>query len=187
MSPTKISYVPTGSEMRIADRLLFLRYALPCAGTFVTRGRVTQEYVDNLITRVSEGRVPSEDVESMFMVANVMCTRIATRMHKKSIDSDVIREYFLFNHSKVVDDRFELMRDFNPIDCKTYAGTVTDVHEGYATVETALGRKKYRTVFERDIKPGENVVVHFDFIVETISEDTAGRMNAARATYEKRE
>lgn len=185
MCAAKKDYVPTGNEMTIVDRLLFLKYALPCAGTLVKRGGVSQDYVDRLILQVSRGSEPDRGAERMFVVANVMCTRIAKEMHKKSVDSEVIRNYFLFNHSKVVDDRFDLMKDFNPVDCKTYAGKVIDVHDGYATVETVLGRKKYNTIFEKGVKKNDDVVVHFDFIIEKILPETAEKMNEMRAAYEK--
>ena len=158
------------------DRLLFLKYALPCAGTLVKRGKVTQEYVDSLIKLVSEGRVPEENAEAMFKVANAMCEHIAARMGKSSIDAEVIRDYFLMEHSKVVDERYELMRDFDPSACKTYSGKVLGVGEGTALVETSRGRKEYKTVFEKGVREGDVVAVHFDFIVEKIPPSLARRM-----------
>ena len=166
--------------MRIDDRLLFLRYALPCAGTLVKRGTVTQEHVDNLIKLVSEDRLPEEGAESIFKVANAMCTVIALRMGKKTIDAEVIRQYFLLEHSKVVDDRFELMGDFNPVDCKTYAGKVISRGVGSAVVETVLGRKVYKTNFADNAKPSDDVVVHYDYVVEKLDRETVEKMNKAR-------
>jgi len=171
--------------MKIKDRLLFLKYALPCASTLVRRGIVSQDYVDSLIALVSENKVPREDAESLFRVANVMCASIAKRSGKNLIDAGVIREYFLLEHSDVVDDRFELMKDFNPVDCKTYAGKVIEVSGGSALVETASGKKRYKTIFVKDIKKKEIVAVHFDFIVEKIPELLAEKMN--KVVHEKRD
>ena len=162
--------------MKIEDRLLFLRYALPCASTLVKRGNVTQEYINRLIVLVSQGKVPKEDVENMFKVANAMCESIAERMGKSAIDADVIRQYFLLEHSKVVDDRYQLMKDFNPVDCRVYAGRVLKVNDGYALVKTRLGKKLCSTVFAKKVKKGEEVAVHFDFIVEKIPAELARRM-----------
>ncbi len=160
------------------DRLLFLRYALPCAGTLVKRGNVSKEYIDSLVGMVAEGIPPTENAEQMFKVANAMCDSVADRMRKPSVDAEVIRRYFLFEHSKVVDDRFELMKDFNPVDCRTYAGKVVDMAGESAVVETILGRKRYRTPFVRDLKEGEDVVVHFDFVVERLPTDVASEKRA---------
>jgi hypothetical protein len=164
------------------DRLLFLRYALPCAGTLVKRGKVTSEYIEGLVEQVSRNSAPKEDAEAMFKVANTMCDIVAERMGKQSTDAEVIRRYFLFEHSKVVDDRFELMRDFDPVDCRTYAGTVVKADGGSAVVETILGQRKYRTPFVKDLRAGDAVVVHFDFVVERV---TAAVATEKRALDEK--
>jgi hypothetical protein len=162
--------------MQVEDRLLFLKYALPCAGTLVKRGAISQERVDNMVKMVSDGKLPEEGAEGVFKVAFAMCSIIAMRMGKKSIDADVIRQYFLMEHSKVVEDRFEYMRDFNPVACKTYAGKVVEAGKDSAVVRTALGEKEYRTVFARDVKKGDEVAVHYNFIIERIPDSTARRM-----------
>ncbi len=163
--------------MNAEDRLLFLRYALPCAGTLVRRGKVSQDYVNSLIRLVSEDKLPPEGTEKMFIVASTMCSKIANRLGKAEIDQDVIRTYFLFEHGEVVDDRFALMKDFNPVDCKTYPGKVIDVEATSAVVETNLGSKAYSIIFAKGVKPGNSVVVHYDYIIEKISEDAVKRMN----------
>jgi hypothetical protein len=158
------------------DRLLFLKYALPCAGTLVRRGNVSQQYVDSLISVVSAGETPVEDAQSMFKVANAMCSGIAERMGKEKVDCEVIRQYFLLEHSEVVLDRYRLMKDFDPIDCNTYKGRVMSVDGGFAVVNTKLGERKYRTDFVPGICAGDRVVVHWDFVVERVPQDFAARM-----------
>lgn len=46
-------------------------------------------------------------------------------------------------------------------------------------METRIGRREYRTDFERDVRIGDVVVVHFDFIVEKIPGTTAEKMEMA--------
>lgn len=167
--------------MNSEDRLLFLRYALPCASTLVRRGKVSQDRIDEMTRLVSENRPPPEGAEKIFVVANAMCDAIASRTGKRVVDSEVIRTYFLLEHSKVVDDRFALMKDFNPVDCKTYPGKVVSIGTGSAVVETALGRKDYRTTFAEGVRPGDDVAVHFDYIVERINPETVERMKHSKA------
>ena len=162
--------------MIVRDRLLFLKYALPCARTLVKRGNVSQEYVDKLVDIVADGNVPEEDAEKMFKIATAMCNAIAVRMNKDEIDDDVIRKYFLTEHSPVVEDRYKLMKDFNPVDCKTYSGKVVGLEEDSAAVKTRLGTKEYRTAFAKDVAVGDIVAVHFDFIVEKISGELSEKM-----------
>lgn len=165
--------------MKIEDRLLFLKYALPCAGTLVKRGAITQDYLDDLVHTVSEGKVPAEDAESIFKVANAMCTKIGERMNKASIDAEVIRTYFLLEHSAVVDDRYALMKDFDPVSCRTYARTIVEAGKDYAIIETGSGRKKYRTDFAKSVREGDCVIVHWNFVVEKVPETFSERMSKA--------
>jgi len=110
--------------MKIKDRLLFLKYALPCAGTLVQRGKISQKSINTAIKQVASDRSPKRNIEKIFKVANKECARIAKKMHKESIDSEVIRRYFLFEHDKVITERFKLMRDFNPSECRVYSGRI---------------------------------------------------------------
>jgi hypothetical protein len=154
--------------MKVKDRILFLKYALPCAGTLVKRGKVSQEHIDKIIEQISNNQVPKEEVEKKFKVAFAMCSNLAKEMKKDSINEEVIRRYFISEHDKTVDERFKLMGDFDPVACKTRIGKVLEVDKEFAVVETSLGKKKYKTVFTKDIKKEDNVIVHFDFVVEKV-------------------
>jgi hydrogenase maturation factor len=169
--------------MNARDRILFLRYALPCAGTLVKRGSTTQGNVDRLVSKVSRNIAPEDGSEKIFVVANAMCRAIARQMGKKSVDADVIRKYFLLEHSKVVDERFELMKDFSPAECRTYPGRIVSMGAGSAIVETPRGRKKYRTILAKGIKNGDIVSVHYDFVIEKIDGQTEKKMR--RASHEE--
>ena len=143
----KDRYATTGKELVISDRLLFLRYALPCGGTFVKRGILKEEEWNRCIALVSENRTPEEKIEKMFLVANVICSRVAKQMGKSEIDSEVIREYFLMEHSKVVDDRFRIMRDFDPVTCRIYAGNVMAIENGQCSGKNRTWRERIQDGF----------------------------------------
>ncbi|MDE1865046.1 MAG: HypC/HybG/HupF family hydrogenase formation chaperone [Candidatus Micrarchaeota archaeon] len=157
-------------------RIVFTRYAIPCSGTIIERGKMTREQVDRLTELVTDGRAPEDGVERMYPVADAMCKLVARQMGKSEIDAEVVREYFLIRHSAVVDERYELMRDFDPNECRTYPGKVVAVNDGQAIVETSRGRRAYKTVLARDVGPNDLVSVHFDFVVERITEQMAERM-----------
>jgi hypothetical protein len=108
--------------MRVSDRRLFLRYALPCAETLVKRGDVKKAFVDGLILAVSSGRPIPKGAESMFKTAISNCEGAARRMGRKTIGRDVIRVYFLVDHRKAVEKRFKEKGDFDPLMCNTYIG-----------------------------------------------------------------
>ncbi|MGA3020946.1 MAG: hypothetical protein ABSD68_03290 [Candidatus Micrarchaeales archaeon] len=180
--------------MNIEDKLLFLKYALPsivgktgslgsCSGAPV---KFSESQIDSFVKQVSESKVPDIEIEKTFKVATAMCTHIAMRMGKSSIDSEVIREYFLFEHNSVVDERSELRRTFDSVACKVHAGRIISMERGLATVETdAIGKKEYDTSFLKDAKVGELVAVHFNYITERISAETEKRMKISSNTGRK--
>lgn len=187
------------NDMMIADRLLFLKYALPCASSLVEKGEMAAADIDRVTRLVSEGKVPDEDVESNFGMAVSKCSGIAKTLGKSAIDAEVIREYFLIKHNRFVDLQIKLLEQSKLMggrskllraseqkdcitcseqkDCRTYSGIVIEAHDGYAVVQTASKTTRYRTDFCKDLEKKDVVAVHLDFIVERISADLSERMN----------
>ncbi len=156
--------------LKIKNRKLFFSYALPCAQTFVKRGKLSQEELDEIIKNFSEGKLPKKGFENTFLVANNMLKIIAMKLGKEEIDSQVLRQYYLVDHDKVVDKRYEEVRDFDPMACKIRIGKVLELQKDKAKVETEFGIKEYKTNFIKNIKIGDKVIVHYDFIVEKFTE-----------------
>ena len=162
--------------MEVSDRKLFLKYAIPCAETLKKRGSITGEEIDKLITILRNNEEIPEGSEKVFKVALAMCSYIAMREGKREIDEEVIRRYFLYEHDKAIDQRFQEMGDFDPEACRTYPGKVAEVKEKTIFVRTPKGVKEYRNDFIRRVKKGDLVVVHRDFVVEKIDGKIAGMM-----------
>ncbi|MFH7904347.1 MAG: hypothetical protein QXQ58_01365 [Candidatus Aenigmatarchaeota archaeon] len=152
--------------MQIKNRKLFFCYALPCAQTFVKRGKISQEDLDRIIKNFSRGKMPKKGFESIFLVANNMLKIIAMKMGKDKIDMKVIRQYYLVDHDKVVDKRYEEVGDFDPIACKIRVGEVLSIKDNKAIIKTEFGIKEYKTDFVKKLRVGDRVIVHYDFIVE---------------------
>ncbi|MEM5803509.1 MAG: hypothetical protein QW350_02095 [Candidatus Aenigmatarchaeota archaeon] len=152
--------------MQIKNRKLFFCYALPCAQTFVKRGKISQEDLDKIIKNFSRGKMPKKGFESIFLVANNMLKIIAMKMGKDKIDMKVIRQYYLVDHDKVVDKRYEEVGDFDPIACKIRVGEVLSIKDNKAIIKTEFGIKEYKTDFVKKLRVGDRVIVHYDFIVE---------------------
>ncbi|MBI2597875.1 MAG: HypC/HybG/HupF family hydrogenase formation chaperone [Candidatus Diapherotrites archaeon] len=161
--------------MKQSDRLLFLKYAAPCATTLVQRKKLSEKEFEEMILSLKKGIVPKGVPEKIFKVAFAMCSAMALRDGKK-IDEKIIREYFWFGHDAVVDERFELMRDFDPVQCKTYPGVVAKISGKSAMVKTSFGEKEYFSVFAPQIKKGDFVVVHRGFVVEKVGKKTAEKI-----------
>jgi hydrogenase maturation factor len=167
-------------EINEKSRLLFMKYAIPCANTLVKRGTISQEYVDMLMDAVKNGRQLPKDAEKVFKVAFSACTLIAMDNNTEAIDEDVIRDYFLFKHDDVIDRRYEEMGDFDPDACRTRSGVVESVEDGIAVVANSAGRRSYLTDFVPDLKKGDIVVTHWNFIIEKIDKEITEKMKSAK-------
>jgi len=157
--------------MQIKNKRLFFCYALPCAQTFVKRKLLKQEVLDKIIENFSKGKLPEDGFENTFKVAMTMLKLLALKLGKDEIDDNVIRQYYLLEHDKVVDQRYEEVRDFDPIACKIRVGEVLGISDNKAKVKTEFGLKEYRTDFVKNLKIGDQVIVHYDFIVEKFTEE----------------
>lgn len=158
--------------MEIKDKRLFLKYALPCATTLVKRGWIKQEDMDRMLDMLVNNKEINVDLKKIFVVASSICSLIAMKAEKKEIDSGVIRDYFWNEHDYMVDKRYEEMKDFDPEECRVYSGKVLKVGEK-AEVMTPKGTASYRKDLAPEIKEGDYVVMHYDFIVEKITKETA--------------
>ncbi|MBI4182287.1 MAG: hypothetical protein HY520_04955 [Candidatus Aenigmarchaeota archaeon] len=150
----------------ITDRSLFLRYALPCAGTLVRRGKVTQDWVDELVRAVSGGAAIPQGAEQVFAVACAACSLRALDQGKQAIGPEVIRGYFRKGHDAVIDRRYAEMRDFDPEACRVRTGVVEDVSGSRARVRLGAQVRILRTDLFPRVRAGMRVVAHWDFIVE---------------------
>ncbi|MFH0711353.1 MAG: hypothetical protein V1944_02135 [Candidatus Aenigmatarchaeota archaeon] len=170
-------------NMEISNRSLFFKYAIPCAETLVKRGVLDKKEFERMFDIVKKGKLPEKGSEQVFKVALAHLNFIAKQNNKQVIDEDVIREYFLFNHDKVVDDRFEEMKDFNPEACKVYFGIVNKTKGDTAIVETPDGTKSYKVDLVKGLSVDDLVVVHRDFVVEQISEELADKLGEKMEKY----
>ena len=111
----------------------------------------------------------------------------AKKTGKTFLDRDSIRRYFLFEHDNVVNRRYSMFRDFSTLRCRTYSGRVIKTNgASMAQVETLLiGRRMYRIDFCKNIKKGDFVVVHRDFVAEKIGEAMFRRLWKIKENYFK--
>jgi hydrogenase maturation factor len=154
------------------DKLLFLKYAVPCATTLVKRNSISKSQYEKLYSMIKSGKLPEGEPEKIFKVAYAKCAALAIENGNR-ITKNIIRNYFWLGHDNVIKERYELMRDFDPEYCKTFPGIVIEKIKDKATVKTAIGLQKVSTDFEQSVKKGEFVVIHRGMIVEKISKPKA--------------
>ena len=165
--------------MRFLDekaRALFMKYALPCAGTLVKRGIVKGGEVKKLMKDVSSGTPVPESSEKIFKTALRECIKIARKSGKNSIDAESVRKYFLFGHDDAVRKRYKKFSDFDPASCAVYPGKVKSIRNGKALVETPMKASEFSTRLCPEIKKGDWASVHRNFIAEKISPKLANSL-----------
>jgi len=150
--------------MEVTEPLLFLRYAIPCARVLVSRGVITQSFLDGMTDDVSNG-IQKKEYISTFKTALAMMRAIAKERGKTGIDAEVIRSYFLDRHNELLPS---LAKSDVPQElCRVRTGKVTGSGE-FLTVKTELGDEKVKSTFTPDAKPGDTVSVHYDFACEVL-------------------
>ncbi|MBN2330562.1 MAG: hypothetical protein JXC85_01995 [Candidatus Aenigmarchaeota archaeon] len=160
----------------IKDKELFLRYAVPCGEVLVRRGELKRELLHELKQSVEHGQEIDADVGQIFKVAGRMCTILAKRMGKSEIDGEVIRRYFMLEHEKAIRWRKLVRPDIDVKQCMVYPGKVLRIDFEKALVQTPLGEAMLRNDFNPDLRRGDVVSTHYDFVSEKIKRSHARKM-----------
>ncbi len=159
--------------MILEEPVLFLRYAVPCGHVLVKRGSLSQERLDYLEKCAASGQEPGGELENDFPIGVRMLKLTAKRMGKPTIDREVIRKYFWKEHKACIEWRAKMFRDIDTDKCSIRSGKVIEASGGTAVVETKEGRATVNSMFEPEIKEGDWVVTHYDYLVESITPEQA--------------
>jgi hypothetical protein len=150
--------------LEVGDKELFLKYAIPCGVMLVKRGKITQEYLDSLVYKIVNKQPLSQLDAETFQVAMIELTDIATESEKTTIDSETIRKYFLELHNQRVEEMLSIKPDLNPNQCKIQTGEIIKNNLVKLPNET----REIRLDFIPEAKPGDKVVVHYNFGCEIL-------------------
>lgn len=153
--------------MKITDRELFLKYAIPCGDVLVKRGDLKQETLDRIREKVIKREEVREDLEALFPIAVRMCKLLAKKSGKEVIDPEVIRDYFWHEHRKAVEWRASIYPDLPREECLTCPARVLKPGKN-PLVETPLGERNVKPDFVPRLKKDDWVIVHYSYIVEKI-------------------
>ena len=161
--------------MKITNKELFLKYAIPCGDVLVKRGDLKQETLDRIRERVIKKQRVEDDLERVFPIAVRMCRLIAKKLGKGVIDPETIRQYFWHEHAKAVEWRAEIYPDIPKKECLTYPARVLKPGKN-PLVETPMGEKRAKPDFVPGLKKDEWVIIHYDYIVEKIPWEKAEKL-----------
>jgi hypothetical protein len=151
------------------DKELFLKYAIPCGHVLVTRGDLKEQTLQKLERDLIAGKdIPEATIKKIFKVAYAMCMLIAKKSGKEQINRNVTHRYFWKEHAKAIKWRAKIYPDVVAEQCRIYRGRVLSVGER-AIVLSSQGKKSFRKEFVPDLKKGDFVVTHYNYVVEKIT------------------
>ena len=151
------------------DETYFLRYAYPCA--FVIRQRA--EIDDSLLEKLRKAAVNDEPVErelieKIFFRAFRRIKKIAEELSKDCWDKEIIKEYFVNRHNKLIDAGIEeyskapkTLREL----CKVYKAKVVEKKGDVIIVEYNSKRRPVLSDFVK-AEVGDEVMIHYGYAVE---------------------
>jgi hydrogenase maturation factor len=69
--------------------------------------------------------------------------------------------------------------------CRLYSGKILSLKNRGATVQTIIGKRKYKTDLSKTFRIGDFVVVHRNFIIEKINKSLAKKLWKLKEIYFK--
>jgi len=150
----------------------FLRYASPCSHILCSvRSEVSKEEFD----KIEQGAIKGEPLdkaylEKVFFRAFNRISKIAEELGKDKWDLEVIKEYFTVRHNPVL-DATDYPNSFKE-QCKVFVGTVKELLENNEAIveyeNKTTKKRRVKTLYVPDIKPGEKVRIHWSYIAERV-------------------
>jgi len=159
----------------IANKKLFLQYAIPCGQVLVKRGTLDSKLLESLRKDVVSDKDIDLDISSLFPVASKMCTIIAKNMGRDIIDDDIIRRYFLIEHEKAIRWRAQIFPDISLKECFVYVGKVIKADEK-TIVKTQNGERVLDNNLWTELKKGDFITTHYDYVAERIPPELARKV-----------
>ena len=166
--------------MQISEppEVLFLKYAFPCSFIILQRGEITQKEFDMLEDAAENNKIVSRKIlERVYHKAFEKIKPIAKEMNKDYWDIEVIKEYFLVRHNKLIDQgMFDYERAPETLKklCKIHKAKVIDVKDDVLVVEYSDGNKKSKRPvmnhFVKEAKVGDEVMIHYGYWIEVVAD-----------------
>ena len=153
--------------------VFFIKYAFPCAFILVQRKEITEKELEELEdAAIHEKILQRERLENIFFRAFRRIEPIAQEMKKDKWNLEVLKEYFLKRHSKLVENGFEMSikipRTLKEL-CKIQKAKVAERKGNLLVVQY---ENKTRTVISSLtplVKIGDEVTIHYGYAVEILS------------------
>ena len=146
--------------------ILFLKYAYPCSFVLLSRKEITSGEHDLLYrsTRQEKLYLPKDKIEKIFWRA--------IKFVKSISNLETVREYWWFEHNRYLKlKKFKQIEDKLTEECMVIPCEILSVSRNEATVKSPFLNRtvKIKTDFV-DVKSGDKITKHYDYICEKIPE-----------------
>lgn len=143
--------------------IFFLKYAFPCSFILLSRKEITNEEHDLLFRSARDEKLylPKERIESIFWRAMKFIEFIS--------DLERVQRYWWFDHNRYLKQK--KFKDELIEECKVIPCEVLTASKNEAIVKSSFldGTVKLKIDFV-DVRPGDKVTKHYDYICEKIPE-----------------
>ena len=163
-------------RFKLLNKKMFLKYAMPCLMEQLRQGKISLDEFLQLMKNFEKGLDLSEQqILELFnkAVSRIIALGIDKRKFRKGevlIDSELIRDYFWFEHITVVlTKKNRLLKDY----CLVLPGKIIQFNEKekIALVKTPFGERKVKTVYLKErLDKNDFLVIHYNYACEKISE-----------------
>lgn len=150
----------------------FFRYAFPCAHILVKMGSLKKEKFKELEKKFNSGKSPSkEELEKIFPAAFRRIKMLAKKMKKDYWDLEVMKEYWLKEHNKIIDKNDGNYKptsaDFKDF-CKVHKTKVIDKQDNLLTIKYGSKTRKVVNHLISTLEIGNTIIVHHNQAIEKI-------------------
>jgi hypothetical protein len=155
------------------SEVYFLKYAFPCAGVLRDKGDISEERYLELESafRMKRGLERSL-LEETFPAAFRRIRNLAQKMGKEPFDIEVIEEYWLRDHNKIIDEgegNYSKFPNWFKDYCKVHeAEVIGKLKAGFVRVRYNGVERNVQGELISDLGVGDVVRIHHAYAVERV-------------------
>ncbi len=154
-------------------RILFLKYAFPCAGVTLARGKITQKEYDALEKAARTSRpVKWKMLERIFAPAWRRIREVARELNADPREANTIRRYYLEFHNKYIKnndgsyaDAPEALKKL----CRVEKARIVGKGDDYYIIKIGAKKRPVSSMICHNASVGDTVSAHYGYAVEKLN------------------
>jgi hypothetical protein len=156
----------------ISSEKYFLKYAFPCAFLKLERKEITDKEYKELESKFLEGdSVSRSKLEKIFKPAFIRIKRLAKKMNKDYWNFDVMKEYWLNEHNKLIEENdggySEQTEKFKDL-CRIHVAEIIEKDGNKFIVQYSNKKRRVYNSILPEADRGDRVTIHFKYAIEKL-------------------